>query len=74
MVVANLALGAPTFVRRRGEVGDDERILDAGPETLAGLRRAMEGGETLIWNGPLGVFETPPLTTAPWKSLRRRPI
>ena len=60
VVAASLAPGAPTFVRRQGEVGDDERILDAGPETLAGLRRAMEGCETLIWNGPLGVFETPP--------------
>jgi phosphoglycerate kinase len=60
VVAASLAPGAPTFVRRRGEVGDDERILDAGPETLAGLRRAMEGCATLIWNGPLGVFETPP--------------
>ena len=60
VVATSLAPGAPTFVRRRGEVRDDERILDAGPETLAGLRRAMEGCETLIWNGPLGVFETPP--------------
>lgn len=60
VVAASLAPGAPTFVRRRGEVRDDERILDAGPATLAGLRRAMEGCETLIWNGPLGVFETPP--------------
>ena len=60
VVATSLSPGAPTFVRRQGEVRDDERILDAGPETLAGLRRAMEGCETLIWNGPLGVFETPP--------------
>lgn len=60
VVATSLSPGAPTFVRRQGEVCDDERILDAGPETLAGLRRALEGCETLIWNGPLGVFETPP--------------
>ena len=60
VAAASLAPGAPTFVRRRGEVRDDERILDAGPETLAGLRRALESSETLIWNGPLGVFETQP--------------
>ncbi|WP_394760768.1 phosphoglycerate kinase [Phenylobacterium sp.] len=60
VVATSLSPGAPIFVRRQGEVRDDERILDAGPETLAGLRRALEGCETLIWNGPLGVFETPP--------------
>ena len=60
VVAATLAPGAPTFIRRRGEVGDAEQIFDAGPETLARLRRAMTGCETLIWNGPLGVFESPP--------------
>jgi phosphoglycerate kinase len=60
VVATSVSPGAPTFVRRRGEVRDEERILDAGPETLAALRRAIEGCETLIWNGPLGVFETPP--------------
>ena len=60
VVATTLEPGAPTFVRRRSEVRDDERILDAGPETLATLIRALDGSETLIWNGPLGVFETPP--------------
>ncbi|MBR7618746.1 phosphoglycerate kinase [Phenylobacterium sp. 20VBR1] len=60
VVATSLEPGAPTFVRRRGEVHDDERILDAGPETLVALCRALERSETLIWNGPLGVFETPP--------------
>ncbi len=64
VVAATLQPGAPSFVRRRGEVHDDERILDAGPETLAGLRRAIEGAGTLIWNGPLGVFESPPFDRA----------
>jgi len=60
VVAASLQPGAPSFIRRRGEVRDDEHILDVGPETLAGLRHAMEGSRTLIWNGPLGVFEVPP--------------
>jgi phosphoglycerate kinase len=51
---------APFFVRRMGEVEGGERILDAGPETLARLRHAMEKSATLIWNGPIGVFETVP--------------
>ncbi|WP_293678492.1 phosphoglycerate kinase [uncultured Phenylobacterium sp.] len=60
LVATSLEPGAPTFVRRHGEVRDDERILDAGPETLATLIRTLNNTETLIWNGPLGVFETPP--------------
>ena len=41
-----------------------ERILDAGPETVARLKRAIENSKTLVWNGPLGVFETPPFDAA----------
>jgi len=52
--------GAPARVRGLGQVDEHERILDAGPETIARLGRAMETSETLIWNGPLGVFEMPP--------------
>lgn len=52
--------GAPARVRGLGQVDEHERILDAGPETVARLGRAMETSATLIWNGPLGVFEMPP--------------
>lgn len=34
--------------------------VDVGPETRHAFRRALEGARTLFWNGPLGVFETPP--------------
>jgi phosphoglycerate kinase len=34
--------------------------LDAGRRTVARLNAAMDRANTLIWNGPLGVFETPP--------------
>ena len=50
----------PARVRDIGHVDDDERILDAGPETVERLCRAMGNSKTLIWNGPLGVFEMPP--------------
>lgn len=39
-------------------------ILDAGPDTTARLAETMDGCRTLIWNGPLGVFEVPPFDTA----------
>jgi phosphoglycerate kinase len=60
VVAEKMAPGAAARVRGLGEVDDDERILDAGPETVARLKRAMDNSKTLIWNGPLGVFEIPP--------------
>ncbi len=52
--------GAAARVRGLGELDEHERILDAGPQTVARLLRAMDESKTLIWNGPLGVFEVPP--------------
>jgi len=60
VVAERLGPGAAFRVRGLGEVDDDERILDAGPETIARLNRAMDNSATLVWNGPLGVFEVPP--------------
>lgn len=45
-------------------IGADDRILDAGPETTKRLLAAMDASSTLIWNGPLGVFEMPPFDAA----------
>jgi phosphoglycerate kinase len=52
--------GAVARVRGLGEMDDHERILDAGPETVERLCNAMDASKTLVWNGPLGVFEVPP--------------
>jgi phosphoglycerate kinase len=60
VVAEQMAAGVPTRVRGLGHVDEHERILDAGPETVARLKRAMAASKTLIWNGPLGVFEIPP--------------
>jgi phosphoglycerate kinase len=60
VVAEQMAAGVPTRVRALGSIDDHERILDAGPETVARLKRAMANSKTLIWNGPLGVFEIPP--------------
>jgi phosphoglycerate kinase len=51
---------AAARVRDLGEVDEHERILDAGPKTVARLCAAMDAAATLVWNGPLGVFEVPP--------------
>ncbi len=46
------------------DVAADEKILDAGEKTVRKLREAMKHSHTLIWNGPLGVFEVPPFDQA----------
>lgn len=60
VVAEQMAPNAPARVRGLGEVDEHERILDAGPDTIHRLKRAMGNSKTLIWNGPLGVFEIPP--------------
>jgi len=41
-------------------VSPDEMILDIGPRTVATLEARLATLKTLVWNGPLGAFETPP--------------
>jgi phosphoglycerate kinase len=60
VVAERMEPGAPARTRALGELDDGERILDAGPETIARLKAAMDASKTLVWNGPLGVFEIPP--------------
>jgi phosphoglycerate kinase len=60
VVAERMAAGAAVRVRGLGELDDEERILDAGPQTVARLEQAMDASRTLVWNGPLGVFEIPP--------------
>jgi phosphoglycerate kinase len=45
-------------------VPDDMMILDIGPRTVARIAEALEQARTLVWNGPLGAFETPPFEEA----------
>jgi phosphoglycerate kinase len=46
------------------EVADDEMILDIGPAAVEALADVLKTCRTLVWNGPLGAFETPPFDTA----------
>jgi phosphoglycerate kinase len=43
-----------------GEVPDDALILDFGPDSIAALKQRLKGVRTVLWNGPLGAFETAP--------------
>ena len=70
VVSERLEPNAPHFTRTRDAVDGDERILDAGAQTVRRLCAAMDSSATLIWNGPLGVFEVPPFDTATVEAAR----
>jgi len=46
------------------EVAPDEMILDVGPAAVEALSDVLKTCRTLVWNGPLGAFETPPFEVA----------
>ncbi|MFY0636418.1 phosphoglycerate kinase [Maricaulis maris] len=52
------------------DVAETEMILDCGPATVVALGQAIDKAKTLIWNGPLGAFETPPFDTATVEAAR----
>lgn len=49
----------PAFNKQLYEVAPDDMILDVGPETAAHYSETLLGAKTIIWNGPVGVFEFP---------------
>jgi len=48
---------AQATVKKATEVQDDDMILDIGPETAARLAAQLKAAGTIVWNGPVGVFE-----------------
>ena len=66
VVVATQFAPNPPSVRTCNvhEVAPDEMILDIGPAATEALGDVLKTCRTLVWNGPLGAFETPPFDTA----------
>ena len=64
VVAKKVAPGVDAETRELSEVQADDLILDAGPKSAQRLIEAMDSSQTLIWNGPLGVFEVPPFDEA----------
>ena len=62
VVAGEVSAGAPARIERVERVSDDDMILDLGPETCARLARLLEGAGTILWNGPIGVFELDPFS------------
>ena len=58
VVVANeFAADATPTIKSVQDVGEGELILDIGPQTAKRFANIVEGAGTIIWNGPVGVFE-----------------
>jgi len=57
VVAKEFKADAPATVRRADDVRADEMILDVGPQSALALTRVINSAGTIIWNGPIGVFE-----------------
>jgi phosphoglycerate kinase len=53
----SFAADAPATTRLASEVEPDDLILDIGPQTAARLAEQLKAAGTIVWNGPVGVFE-----------------
>lgn len=60
VVADDFAEGAANSIVDVNSVPEDKMILDAGPQSVAGLVEKLSGCKTLVWNGPLGAFEISP--------------
>ena len=57
VVARTFAADAPATVKRAQDVAADDMILDIGPETAQRLAAQLAAAGTIVWNGPVGVFE-----------------
>jgi phosphoglycerate kinase len=64
VVAREFAPNPPTRTVNVHEVAGDEMILDLGPQATEALADVLKTCRTLVWNGPLGAFETPPFDAA----------
>ena len=59
VVATEFSADAAATVKQVGEVAEADLILDVGPETQASYQGMMASAKTILWNGPIGVFEFP---------------
>jgi phosphoglycerate kinase len=64
VVAAAFAPNPPTRTVAVNEVPPEMMALDVGPQTVAAVEDRLRRASTLVWNGPLGAFETPPFDAA----------
>jgi phosphoglycerate kinase len=59
-VAPSVAAAPAAHAVKRDAIPATEAMLDIGPETAESYTRAILAAKTIVWNGPMGVFETPP--------------
>ena len=59
VVASKFAADAPATIKAADQVTADDMILDIGPETAKLLAEQLKTAGTIVWNGPVGVFEFP---------------
>ncbi len=64
VVATEFRANPPTRTVNVHEVAADEMILDVGPAAVEALGDVLKNCRTLVWNGPMGAFETPPFDAA----------
>lgn len=57
VVAKEFSATAENRVTTYGDIHDDEMGLDVGPKTIELFKKELKGAKTVVWNGPLGVFE-----------------
>ena len=57
VVAKEFSATAPPAVKAIADVADDDMILDIGPQTVLALKAIIAEAGTIVWNGPVGVFE-----------------
>ena len=60
IVAPSMDRGSEAKAVSRNAVPKDQAVFDIGPQTAASFSRAIASARTVVWNGPMGVFETPP--------------
>jgi len=60
VVAPSMDRGGEARVVGRNAIPKDQAMFDIGPQSIASYSRAISAAKTIIWNGPMGVFETPP--------------
>ncbi len=59
VAAAEFKADADTVIVPADQVPADRMVLDIGPESIAAFQQMLAGAKTVVWNGPLGVFEFP---------------
>ena len=66
VVAERIEPNAPTRVVDGPEIPEGWMALDIGPRTREAFATVIKGARTILWNGPMGVFETPPFHKGTW--------